>query len=99
MRPITRYTLWTIAAAAIVAPAFAAEEHDLKLDDPKRDGTDTDGTDKGATRKGWDGTIKGPGKGVKGAAKFGAVGGMHRDDSIAALAATSAAAQSGVFIP
>ena len=94
MRPVTRYTICALAAAAMAAPAVAASNSYLTLG-PLKEGEDArkGKEDKievlswsfGVTRKGWDGTIKG----ATGTEKFGAVGGMHRDDAVTGDAATA----------
>ena len=96
MRPITRTTLGAlaVAAAALATPAIAAASDSYLTFGPVT-GAQADarkGHDKwieveswswGATRKGWDGTIKGN---ATSSAKFGAISGAHRDDSVDARA-------------
>ena len=88
MRPMTRTTIFALAAAAIAAPAVAATDMFLQLPPPKAgENAAAKGRENkvevlsfrfGAARKGWDGTIKGGSS----AAKYGAVSGAHRDDSL-----------------
>ena len=88
MRPMTRTTIFALTAAAIAAPAVAATDMFLQLPPPKAgENAAAKGRENkvevlsfrfGAARKGWDGTIKGGSS----AAKYGAVSGAHRDDSL-----------------
>ena len=96
MRPIMKTTMCALVAAAVAAPAHAAinaylELGPIKGESAARSGkpvpSGVEGTKHieilswswGATMAGdWDGTIKG----ATGAGKFGAVGGMHRDEGV-----------------
>jgi hypothetical protein len=98
MRPIIKTTLCFVVAAAVAAPACAASSnYYLKLGDVKgesaarasgghKDWIEIQSWSWGAATAGaWNGTIKG---GAASTAKFGAVSGAHRDDSVAAPAVT-----------
>ena len=88
MRPIMKTTMCALVAAAVTAPAHAAINAYLELGPIKSESAGRgDHKDQieilswswGATTAGdWDGTIKG----ATGAEKFGAVGGIRRDDTI-----------------
>ena len=89
MRPIMNMPMCAIVAAALAAPApalAASADHYLKLGDVKGELAASNGPGKqleilswswGATSE-WDGTIKG----AASTAKYGAVSGAHRDDSV-----------------
>jgi hypothetical protein len=96
MRPIIKATLCALAAAAVAVPAFAASaDYYLKLGDVKGGAAAKAGAGKQleilswswGEAGSWDGTIKG----AASAGKYGAVGGMHRDDSVAGDARADAA--------
>jgi hypothetical protein len=98
MRPITKLTMCAFAASVIAAPAFAASSnYYLKLGDIKGESAARSGAGKqieilswswGATMAGdWDGTIKG----APSTAKYGAVAGAHRDDTVTSPAPSAPA--------
>ncbi|MEP6983462.1 MAG: hypothetical protein ABI853_07440 [Sphingomicrobium sp.] len=93
MRPIMKIPMCAFVAAAVAAPAptpayAASADYYLKLGDIKGEAAARSGAGKrieilswswGATNAGdWDGTIKGAAT----TAKFGAVAGAHRDDTV-----------------
>ena len=78
MRRILKITMWAVIAAALAAPAFAAaSDYYLKLGDIKGE----------AAKAGAGGRIAisswSWGAAPAGSAKYGAVAGAHRDDSVA----------------
>ena len=75
MRPITKYTICAITAAAMAAPAVAASNYYLRLDDVKGEAA--------ARAGGRQLEIESWSWGATNAEKFGAVGGAHRDDGVA----------------
>ena len=76
MRPITKVTLCALAATMLPAPAFAAADYYLHLDNPKGGSAAraAGGTQLAILSWSW---------GASGA-KFGAVPGAHRDDTLSA---------------
>jgi hypothetical protein len=76
MRPIIKTTLCALAAAAVAAPAFAASSnYYLKLGDVKGASAARGSGGKQLEIESWS-------WGATSAGKFGAVSGMHRDDSV-----------------
>lgn len=97
MRPVAKLTLCAFFASVIAAPAVAASaDYYLKLGDVKGELAAKGGAGKQieilswswgtATASDWDGTIKS----ATAAGKFGAVGGMHRDDQLTPAAGAPA---------
>jgi hypothetical protein len=76
MRPIMKTTLCALVAAAVAAPAFAASSnYYLKLGDIKGESAARSGAGKQLEILSWS-------WGATSAAKYGAVSGMRRDDSL-----------------
>jgi hypothetical protein len=84
MRPIMKTTMCALVAAAVTAPApalAASADYYLKLGDVKGESAAKAGTGKRLEIESWS-------WGATSAEKFGAVGGMHRDDGVNAPAVT-----------
>ncbi len=101
MRPITRTTMCALVAAAVAAPAVAASSnYYLRLDDIKS--KSADGSTKGKPLEilSWSwGATQAVGVNLNSsksnAAKFGAISGLHRDDSIAPVRGNAARGAAG----
>jgi hypothetical protein len=99
---MTKLTIYALAAATVAGSAWAASaDYYLKLGDVKGGSAARAGAGKNieilswswgeAMTGDWDGTIKGSSS----AAKFGAVGGMHRDDGVASPRDTASGMPTG----